>query len=105
MVLEVSRKNRLDWDAVISCEMHGIYKPNFQAYLKVAQWLDLEPSEVLMVACHNFDLNAARSCGFRTAFVSRPAEWGLEGPPDPIANPANDIIVDSFSALADRLLK
>ncbi len=104
LVVEVSRNNRLDWDAVISCEMHGIYKPHPQAYLKVAQWLGLEPPEVLMVACHNFDLDAARSCGFRTAFVRRPDEWGPEGPPDPTANPANDMIVDNFSQLADRLL-
>lgn len=75
LVLDVSRKNELDWDAVISCEMIGVYKPHPQAYLKAAQWLALEPSEILMVACHNFDLNAARACGFKTAFVRRPAEW------------------------------
>lgn len=103
LVLDVSRSNNLDWDAVISCEMLGIYKPHPQTYLKVAQWLDLEPSEILMVACHNFDLNAARSCGFKTAFVRRPAEWGPEGPPDPTPHPASDIVVDDFFALADRL--
>lgn len=103
LVLDVSRHNDLDWDAVISCEMIGIYKPHANAYLKVAQWLGLAPSEILMVACHNFDLNAARSCGFKTAFVHRPAEWGPEGPPDPIPHPENDIVVDGFEALADRL--
>ena len=103
MVLEVSRKNALDWDAVISCEMIGVYKPHAQAYLKVAQWLGLEPSVILMVACHNFDLNAARSCGFRTAFIRRPTEWGPEGPPDPIPHPDCDLVVDDFSALAARL--
>lgn len=103
LVLDVSRHNDLDWDAVISCEMIGIYKPHASAYLKVAQWLGLAPSEILMVACHNFDLNAARSCGFKTAFVHRPAEWGPEGPPDPIPHPENDMVVDGFEALADRL--
>jgi len=29
----------------------------------------------MMVACHNFDLNAARACGYKSAFVKRPAEW------------------------------
>jgi 2-haloacid dehalogenase len=38
----------------------------------------------LMVACHNFDLDAARGEGYQTAFVHRPAEWGPAGPPDPI---------------------
>ena len=103
LVLNVSRQNDLHWDAVISCEMIGVYKPHPQAYLTVARWLGLEPSEIMMVACHNFDLNAARACGFRTAFVRRPAEWGPEGPPDPISHPANDIIVDDFFTLAERL--
>lgn len=103
LVLNVSRQNNLDWDAIISCEMIGTYKPHAQAYLTVAQWLGLEPAEILMVACHNFDLNAARACGFRTAFVRRPAEWGPEGPPDPTPHLDNDIVVDDFFALADRL--
>jgi hypothetical protein len=32
----------------------------------------LLPAQILMVACHNFDLNAALGCGMRTAFVRRP---------------------------------
>lgn len=103
LVLDVSRKNDLDWDAVISCEMIGVYKPNPQAYLKAAQWLGMEPSEILMVACHNFDLNAARACGFKTAFVRRPDEWGPEGPPDPTPHAACDLVVDGFEALAHHL--
>lgn len=103
MVVDVSRRNGLDWDAVISCEMIGVYKPHPQAYLKVAQWLGLEPAEILMVACHNFDLNAARSCGFKTAFVRRPNEWGPEGPPDPTPHPASDLVANDFSTLADLL--
>ena len=103
LVLDVSRKNDLNWDAVISCEMIGVYKPNPQAYLKAAQWLAMEPTEILMVACHNFDLNAARACGFKTAFVRRPSEWGPQGPPDPVPHPDCDLVVDSFGALADAL--
>lgn len=103
LVLNVSRQNNLSWDAIISCEMIGTYKPNPEAYLTAARWLALEPAEIMMVACHNFDLNAARACGFRTAFVRRPGEWGPEGPPDPIANPENDITVDDFPALATKL--
>ena len=103
LVLDVSRQNNLDWDAVISCEMIGVYKPHPEAYLKAAQWLGMAPAEILMVACHNFDLNAARSCGFKTAFVRRPDEWGPQGPPDPTPHPGCDIVVDGFDALADKL--
>ena len=57
-----------------------------------------------MVACHNFDLNAARRAGFRTAFVRRPDEWGPEGPPDPNPNMPYDFIVDDFAGLRSKLL-
>jgi len=57
-----------------------------------------------MVASHNFDLNTARSYGFKTAFVSRPAEWGPKAPPDPIPhNNDNDIAVNDFFELAEKL--
>jgi 2-haloacid dehalogenase len=35
--------------------------------------------------------------------VRRPDEWGPSGPPDPVPNPANDLIVGGFAELADRL--
>ena len=56
-----------------------------------------------MVACHNFDLNAAKNAGFKTAFVRRPDEWGAEGPPDPEPDPSHDIIAESFPDLAKQL--
>lgn len=100
LVVDVSRKNGLDWDAIISCEMIGVYKPHAQAYETAARWLALQPSDILMVACHNFDLNAAHKAGMRTAFVRRPDEWGPAGPPDPNPNMAYDQVVDSFEGLA-----
>jgi 2-haloacid dehalogenase len=104
LVVDVSRRNGIDWDAIISCEMIGVYKPQPQAYATAARWLALQPAEVLMVACHNFDLNAAQAAGFRTAFVRRPDEWGPEGPPDPNPNRAYDFVVDGFDALAQQVL-
>jgi FMN phosphatase YigB (HAD superfamily) len=103
LVIDVSRKNGFVWDAVISCEMIGHYKTRPEAYQTAAKWLQLPPSEILMVACHNFDLNAALACGYKTAFVKRPAEWGPAGPPDPQPNPAHHIVVDTFDELAQAL--
>lgn len=103
LILDVSRRNRLDWDCVVSCEMIGSYKTRPEAYLTCAKWLGFRPDEILMVACHNFDLMAARAVGYRSAFVHRPEEWGLAGPPDPAPNPAHDIVVPDFGQLADRL--
>ena len=104
LVVDVSRRNGLVWDAVISCEMIGVYKPHAEAYATAARWMALQPQQVLMVACHNFDLNAAHQAGFRTAFIRRPAEWGPEGPPDPNPNMGYDFVEDGFDGLSRRLL-
>jgi 2-haloacid dehalogenase len=103
LVIDVSRRNTIDWDAVIACEMLRVYKPRPEAYRRTAQLLAHSPGEILMVACHNFDLDAARGEGYRTAFVRRPDEWGPAGPPDPIPNPACDLVVVGFAELADAL--
>lgn len=103
LIIDTARRNGLTWDAVFSCEGIGKYKLLPEAYHAVAGYLQLPPGQCCMVACHNFDLDAAKAVGFKTAFVRRPLEWGAEGPPDPEPNPANDIIVDTFPELAARL--
>jgi 2-haloacid dehalogenase len=103
LVIAVSRRNGINWDAVISCELLRVYKTKPEAYQRVAKLLQMPPGNILMVACHNFDLDAARGEGYRTAFVRRPDEWGPAGPPDPNPNPGCDIVVDGFAALADQL--
>ncbi len=105
LVVDVSRRNGLVWDAIISCEMIGIYKAQPAAYATAARWLALEPAQILMVACHNFDLNGAQDAGFRTAFVRRPQEWGPGGPPDPEPNRRYDFVEDGFDGLVESLLR
>ncbi len=103
LIVDTARRNGLHWDAVISCEMLDVYKPRPEAYQRAAGLLQLEPGNILMVACHNFDLNAARGVGYRTCFVRRPDEWGPAGPPDPIPDPATDLVVDGFAQLAEQM--
>ncbi len=103
IIIDTARRNSISWDAVISCEAIGKYKILPESYTTAAKFLQLEPGECCMVACHNFDLDAAKACGFKTAFIRRPDEWGAAGPPDPTPNPAHDIIVDTFPELARRL--
>jgi len=104
LVIDVSRCNGITWDAIVSCEMIGVYKPNPEAYQTAARWLGIAPENILMVACHNFDLNAAQDAGFKTAFVRRPDEWGPAGPPDPLPNRAYDHVCDSFDHLAAEVI-
>ncbi len=103
LVIDVSRRNGIGWDAVIPCEMLRVYKPRPQAYRLAAKLLGVAPGQILMVACHNFDLDAARGEGYRTAFIHRPAEWGSAGPPDPVPNPAVDLVAPGFAELAEHL--
>jgi 2-haloacid dehalogenase len=103
IVMDTSKENGVSWDAVISCEAIGKYKVLPDAYMACTRFLQLHPNQCCVVACHNFDLNAAKACGYQTAFVRRPDEWGTEGPPDPEPDPRHDIIVSSFPELADKL--
>jgi len=102
-IIDTAKRNGLTWDAVFSCEGIGKYKILPEAYYTCAKYLQLDPGQCLMVACHNFDLDAAKACGFKTAFVRRPDEWGAAGPPDPEPHPHHDIVVTSFPELARRL--
>lgn len=104
LVVDVSRANGITWDAIISCQMIGVYKPHPQAYQTAARWLGIAPQNILMVACHNFDLNAAQDAGFKTAFVRRPDEWGPTGPPDPRPNRTYDYVCDDFDELAAEVM-
>jgi 2-haloacid dehalogenase len=105
LVIDVSRRNGICWDAVIPCEVLRVYKTQPAAYQLAAKFLGVQPAEILMVACHNFDLDAARGEGYRTAFVRRPDEWGPSGSPDPVPNPAADLTVFGFDELASALLQ
>jgi 2-haloacid dehalogenase len=79
------------------------YKPMPAIYDGVVEALQLAPSQVMMVACHVWDLDAARARGLRTAFVARPAEYGPGKDGKAPAEDAYDIMADSFIDLAGKL--
>ena len=104
LIVDTCKRANISWDAVFSCESIGFYNPRPQAYLQAAEWLQVKPSECLMVAAHGMDLAAAARCGFKTAFVRRPTEWGPRGEPEFMKSEANfDYIADDFHDLADQL--
>ena len=103
LIIDTARANGISWDAVLSCEGIGTYKILPEAYQAAARYLQLDVNQVCMVACHNFDLDAAKAVGFKTAFVRRPDEWGAAGPPDPEPNQIHDFAVDGFKELAEVL--
>ncbi|MFQ5690819.1 MAG: haloacid dehalogenase type II [Gemmatimonadota bacterium] len=103
MVVDCSRFAGLRWDGILSCEFLGHYKPEPEAYQAAARLLGLQPSQVMMVASHTADLQAAGAAGLRTAYV----QPKLEEPDFPGWVEASadefDLAVESFTELADRL--
>ena len=74
--VDCSKRNGIVWDAIISCEFLGHYKPDPEAYLKAVRLLGIQPEEAMMVAAHKDDLWPAKEAGLRTAFIPRPGESG-----------------------------
>lgn len=101
IAIDTAKRNGFQWDAVLSCEGFGFYKLLPQSYLKAAELLQLEPEECCMVACHPFDLDAAKKVGFKTAMVRRPNEWGgPDAPNQPDFEPGEyDVMVETFPEL------
>ena len=69
IVVDSSKHAGIDWDAYLSCEFLGVYKPEARAYRYAAELLGAKPDETMMVAVHPPDLAAAQAAGLRTAYV------------------------------------
>ncbi len=104
LIIDTCKRSDIVWDSIISCETIGAYKPRAHAYTQAAKWLQLQPSECLMVASHGTDLNAAANVGFKTDYINRHDEWGPAGEPDFMKSEMNyDYVADDFNDLADQL--
>ncbi len=92
--------NQIQWkfDAVISVQTVGKFKPNPGVYRKAASILGLEVGQCLMVSANSFDVMGARMCGLRGAFVNRYKLPYEDSPFEP------DLTVADFTALANELV-
>ena len=92
-------KNRIgfDFDATISVEEVGVFKPSPQVYRYAARVLKAEPCELMMVSAHSFDAVGARASGYRAAYVNR---YDLPFDETPYQF---DIEASDFLDLADKL--
>jgi 2-haloacid dehalogenase len=93
----------LPFQRLISAEDFQHYKPDPEVYQGAADMLRLEPDQVMMVAAHKPDLQAARFAGLRTAFVERPLEKGPSGGADRLPDHESDIQATDFLHLARQL--
>lgn len=102
-MIALARWGGFHWDTILGAQISKTYKPDPKIYLDGAEYLDLRPEQVMMVAAHPWDLDAAKACGLRTAYVHRATEYGADKDRKRPAKGTYDIEVDSFEDLADRL--
>lgn len=102
LLVNMAKHAGLPWDCVLSSELARHYKPDAEVYQMAARLLDLPPDQVMMIAAHPEDLQAAKKVGFKTAFVSRPLEHGPDGKPRPAPADVEVNAVDMLD-LAEKL--
>jgi 2-haloacid dehalogenase len=103
LLVNMAKQASLPWDCVLSSELSGRYKPDLAVYRYAARILDLSAEEVMMVAAHVFDVEAAAQAGLRTAFVSRPLEYGNARAAEVAPAGRFDIEATDFNDLANQL--
>ncbi len=103
LLIDMAKYAQLPWDCIFSTELCHHYKPDPEAYLMAAELLDLAPHQIMMVAAHHEDLNAAQALGFKTAFVARPLERGPNPADITIPDLPFNIVAKDFGDLADKL--
>jgi 2-haloacid dehalogenase len=86
-----------EFDATISVQEAGCFKPHRRTYETAAKILGLSCLQVMHVANHAFDCIGAKAAGMRTAFIDR------RGRPYGQTQHEPDIIVKSMAELADLL--
>jgi 2-haloacid dehalogenase len=62
---------RDQFEALLSVEEVGVWKPARAAYLHAADRLGIGPAEATLVAVHPWDIDGAARAGLRTAWIDR----------------------------------
>ncbi len=103
LLVNMAKHARLPWDCILSAEVVRHYKPDPETYLGAADLLGVQPHELMLVAAHKDDLHAARACGLKTAYVTRPRERGPGAKADLTRDPELDLHARDFLDLARQL--
>jgi 2-haloacid dehalogenase len=103
LLTDMAKRGGLPWDCILGAELVRHYKPDPETYLSPAEFFDLKPAEVMMVAAHQGDLQVPKRLGLGTAYVHRPYEGGSAGPGELPPAGSFDIIVHDLRELATTL--
>jgi 2-haloacid dehalogenase len=74
------------------------HKPAPEAYHSVAAVLDVDPSDICLIACHTWDTLGALAAGWQAALILRDGNAPLDVGPQP------DYIGDDLDVIADQLI-
>jgi 2-haloacid dehalogenase len=102
-VVSIAKLGQLPFDCILTAELVKSSKPEPKVYALGQNSLGLKPEQLLMVACHKYDLAGAKTFGFNTAFIPRPLEFGPKGKVDLAPEPYFDLVAKDFVDLADKL--
>jgi 2-haloacid dehalogenase len=102
LMVDLARRNGFLWDAILGSEIARDYKPKPGVYLAAADAFSLEPGQVMMVAAHSNDLQAAAATGLRTAHVAKVDEYG-PGTGEPGPTVPVDVAAKTMEELAEKL--
>ncbi|MBL7478468.1 haloacid dehalogenase type II [Legionella bononiensis] len=100
---DLSKNAGFEWDIILSGELVQCYKPNPLVYQSAAKVLKLKASEILLVASHKYDLEAARQCGFKTAYIFRPLEFGTVKEEQIPGDDGFDFVTEGMDDLAKQV--
>ena len=103
MAVGSSRRNGIEWDSILSCDVLGIYKPDPRVYARAAEIIDCRPGQLMMVAVHPSDLRAAMKAGYRTAYVAPQLGDPGEDYTDTGFAREFDVVAEDFIDLAAQL--
>ena len=104
LMVDLQRRNNLQFDAILGAEIASDYKPKPRVYLAAAEAFGLAPRECMMVsaAAHSSDIVGAGTAGLRNATVGRPDEFE-PGTAVTVPKENVDIVAKDLHDLADRL--
>jgi 2-haloacid dehalogenase len=88
---------RDDFEALLSVEDSGLWKPAASAYDYALEQCGVEPADAMLVAVHPWDIDGAARAGLATAWINR------AGGPYPAYFRSPDLSPGSLTELADQL--
>ena len=103
LLVDLARHSGLPWDTVLSAELIETYKPDLAVYRMAARLLGIADGELVLVAAHPSDLDAAREAGLMAAYVHRPLEYGRDHRAEDVAPGRFDWQARDFADLASQL--